>query len=103
MAVLYRTTGFQEEVHPADGKAFSLRELQTLVGGYIEVVPTTDGRLMVVDEEGSLRGKAVNHVATTHYLYRGHDVITGECLVATAEELGEDGREEEELEELDEE
>lgn len=89
MATLIRTNGFQEEVHPANGKSFTLREVQTLIGGYIEIVHTKDGKLLVVDEEGKLKNKPINHVATTFYRYAFHDTIVGEALIGTPEELGE--------------
>ncbi len=44
----------------------SLEELQGAVGGYIEVVqiPAMRGVLMIVDEEGRMKGKAVNAIAS---------------------------------------
>lgn len=44
----------------------SLEELQGAVGGYIEVVqiPAMSGVLMIVDEEGRMKGKAVNAIAS---------------------------------------
>lgn len=87
MATLFRTNGIQEEVLPTTGRAFTLAELQTLVGGYIEIVYTHDGKVMVVDEEGKLKGKALNYVATTHYRFGRHDPLVGEVLVGTIVEM----------------
>lgn len=94
MATLYWTTGFQEEVKPPNGTAFTLEEMQTLVGGFIEIVPTIGHGLMVIDEEGKLKGKALNHVATTHYLYGSHDPVVGVALIGTPKELGQNADEE---------
>ncbi len=54
-------------VHPADGKKFTLEELQGYVGGYIELVrlPRGNGRAtMYANEEGLLFGLAVNTEAS---------------------------------------
>ena len=42
--VLYRTDGRVETVYPHDGRKFTLEELQSFVGGYIEKVPGTQRR-----------------------------------------------------------
>ena len=88
MATLYRTTGFQEQILPLNHVSFSLEEMQTLVGGYIQMAFTHDGKVIVLDEEGKLKGKAVNHVATTHYRFGSHDHIVGEALVGSPSEMG---------------
>lgn len=90
MARLYRTTGYQEEVRPGNNVSFTLTELQALVGGYIETVFIHDGNVMVLDEEGKRKGKPVNHVATTHYLYPYGitSVVVGEAVVGTLREMG---------------
>jgi len=88
MATLFRTTGHQEEIHPLNGTTFSLEEMQTLVGGYIQMIWTHDGQIMMVDEEGKLKGKPINHVATTHYRFGVYDPCVGEVLVGTPLEMG---------------
>lgn len=44
----------------------SLEELQRAVGGYIDLVrtPTLPGHIMVVDDEGIIKGKHLNQRAT---------------------------------------
>lgn len=37
-----------------------LSKSQTLVGGYIETVPVDEGMMLMVNEEGKLRGMAAN-------------------------------------------
>ena len=61
------------------GKAWSLEEMQEIVGGWIEIVPTLDGRLMILNEEGKLDGLPANSKATA--LFGDHDVIVGTVLV----------------------
>lgn len=58
---------------------FSLKELQDLVGGYIEMVPLDDG-LLVVDEDGKLREKPIN-VGASRLLRAGYsDWVAGDAV-----------------------
>lgn len=63
MARLIKADGTESEVHP-QGKKWTLAEMQGLVGGYIEYMPGIKIR-MVMDEEGKLKNKPINQVATT--------------------------------------
>ena len=58
MATIIKTDGTKQNIEPKDGKTFSLKELQEAVGGYIELVPLNDGKLLVCDEEGKLKANA---------------------------------------------
>jgi hypothetical protein len=86
MATLYRANGIKEEIRPA-GSSFTLAELQTLVGGYIEIVHAKDGTMIVVDEEGKLKNKSINLLATELYQYGDHDPICGDAVTGTRLEL----------------
>lgn len=57
---------------------FKLEALQSFVGGYIEIIPTKDGRLMVINEEGRLKNLSYNMTATDLVEY---DLIVGDVLV----------------------
>ncbi len=81
MATLYRTDGTVETLQPPATGHWSLEELQTLVGGYIEVVRTTDLRFMVLDEEGKLKHKPLNVAATRLYQHGRHDPVVGDAIV----------------------
>ena len=89
MAHIIKTTGEVVEVSPKNGKDFSLEELKAIVGGWIEVVSLHDGRLIVCDEEGKLKGKDRNHKATD--LYRltllTNDFLVGDVLVCNDNEI----------------
>ncbi len=76
MARLLRADNTETIVHPAK-KKWTLLELQTLVGGYIEIMPGVPFQ-MIMDEEGRLKQKPVNMAATT---------IVREALLATKQEL----------------
>lgn len=53
MAVLIKANGEKTEVHPEDGRYFSLYEMYTLLNcNLIDIINLDDGRLMVCDDEG---------------------------------------------------
>jgi hypothetical protein len=67
---------------PANGKLFTLPELQKIVGGYIEIAQTDSALMMVLNEEGKLMGLPVNVIASALYRYRSTDHIVGNVLLA---------------------
>lgn len=72
MAILIKADSLQgQHVCPKEGNVFSLEELQGYVGGYIELAPhvigedsSVEGLLIVVDEEGRLKNKPLNVMAS---------------------------------------
>ena len=70
-------------VREAPQGPIGLEHLQKLVGGYIEVVPTKldDDIVMVVDEEGKLKGKEYNRVATEASSFGAFDPIVGSGVI----------------------
>jgi hypothetical protein len=81
MATFLRTSGESEALSPANGVNWSLEELQTLVGGYIEVARTLDGKYMILDELGKLKHKPLNIAATRVYQHGRHDPIVGDVVI----------------------
>lgn len=66
----------------------SLETLQGVVGGYIQVVTSKDGKSdIVMDEDGKNKGKGINHLATEMWLGKDRtkwgDVIVGDVAVCT--------------------
>lgn len=87
-AFLLKSDGSQSQVKPTNGTDFTLEELQGFVGGYIEVVRSAlDGMILIVDEEGKLKGKPVNETATRfmHKQFSGIDCVAGDALCTPAE------------------
>jgi hypothetical protein len=81
-SILYCTDGTQKTVMPENKKNFTLKELQSFVGGYAEMVFLNDSRLMVVDAEGKLDELPVNVRATEIIRSYGiTDTIVGNALV----------------------
>lgn len=86
-----RADGTQEEIMPANGKSFTLEELQKAVGGRIEILEAKDRRSLVCYEESKLDGQPINEKATMLWKYgslnpgnwilRTHDFIAGDVLV----------------------
>ncbi len=64
MAKLYEVGCTVKEVQPKDGKKFTLKEAQSLVGGYVELVHLDGDNILLCDEEGLLKEKPVNQEAS---------------------------------------
>lgn len=83
MATIIRVTGEEEEVSLG---ADSLVDLQKIVGGFIEIVYLPDKRIMVIDEDGKLKGKPINKKAPEMYAPQW-DTIVGDVVVCTKQEF----------------
>jgi hypothetical protein len=64
MAKILKIDGSEELLEPKNGRKFSLEELQGVVGGYIQLIELDDNRMLVVNEEGQLKGLKVNKIAS---------------------------------------
>lgn len=64
MAKLYNIGCSVDDVRANDGKKFSLEEAQALVDGYVELVHLDDDNILLCDEEGLLKHKPINTLAT---------------------------------------
>ena len=87
-----------QHVSPANGRAFTLEEMQKFVGGLIEALPLSNGLVVWLNEEGKLRDLPYNAPADmmAHRLsgIAIHDHIVGNVLVASRKETGDDEEEE---------
>lgn len=87
--VIYRVSGKTEYVNPKDNKHFSLKELQGIVGGYIEIVSLPNSMIMVINENG-LSPKKVNEKASfiANAMTRGSiNAIYGDVLVCDSSKV----------------
>ena len=76
-----------EDYTPRNGKTFALTEMQEIIGGYVEPIRLNDGRMIIVDEDGKSKEKAVN-IPATNILRRDHyttDYIVGTAIVCDAD------------------
>ena len=68
-------------IKPMNGRCYTLLELQQLVDGNIELVDLGK-KYLVLDEEGKLKGKEVNLIATGWLQQEGiHDFAVGTALL----------------------
>ena len=70
---------------PTEGKVFRLKQLQEIVGGYIEIIqlPKKE-KLMVLNEEGKLEGLPQNQLAQQIWdeeFGKDTDFIVGNVLI----------------------
>lgn len=84
MATIIRVTG-EEENFTMD-KNTTIEQLREIVGGNIEVVQLHDRKLMLVDEDGKLKGKPINEKATNMYVPM-FDMVAGDVIVCTRKEF----------------
>ena len=86
MAKIIKTNGSIIEVEPKNGTDFQLDEMREIIGGgYIEITQTKNDKLMVVDEEGKLKGFEPNFSATEHHKY--NDLIVGNVLICEPNQI----------------
>lgn len=90
MAQVYNVNGKVTKVQPANGKDYSLQELQAYVGGYIEMVHLSDKQLMVVNEEGKFQFEKnikATKLAHEHHAIYSDDYIAGNVIVCLTKEV----------------
>lgn len=82
MTIYVKADGNYSVVFPANGRKFSLRELQFYVGGNIEMLGGK-GKVFVVNEEGKLKNLPLNPLATEIYLhfFDAEDFLVGNVLL----------------------
>jgi hypothetical protein len=94
MATLLPCGEVPRPIAPADGRTFTLAELQAVVGGYIEAVYLPDRRIMYVNEDGKREQLPYNDAATSIALaaraIHSNDVIVGAAIICTRAETGDD-------------
>ena len=63
----------------------SLKDLQKMVGGYIQIVDV-ENKQIVMDEEGKIKDKPINEEATNLWGV-DYDVIVGDAVVLSGDAL----------------
>lgn len=84
-SIVIRTDNSIEFIKP---KNITLKELQNIVNGYIEVITLPDNGIMIVNEEGAINGSKYNELATTilKYEYNTTSIsnIYGDVLICNS-------------------
>jgi hypothetical protein len=81
MATWYKIGRAPVEVRPANGKKFTLAEMQKLVGGYVERVQLTKRRWLWCDEEGRLKFAPMENIAATNFVRENGTKLTRNTLI----------------------
>ena len=84
--VFIKSNGEEVHVNPSNGSNFSLDELQSYVGGYIEII-SIGNQSLILNEEGKRNDLKVNEKATTMFKnqYGNVDFVVGDVLVCPSE------------------
>lgn len=82
---IIKTDGTVQEIQPKNGKGFKFEELHEYVDGFIEIVRCGRGVLLIVDEEGKLKQKPLNTMATGIFqmLCHTNEVIAGDVVICS--------------------
>lgn len=85
MAKWIKADGNVVEVSPKnEGKCFTLEELKSFVGGWIECISVSPTQVMVINEEGKLLNLPYNAVATEAFrmaFQPTDDFIVGDAIL----------------------
>ena len=86
-SVIFMASGSIKIVDPANGKDFSLEELNEIVDGYIEILHIGD-KLLVCNEEGKLQNLQYKATATCLINAAGiKDYIVGNALFCDKDKI----------------
>ena len=87
-AELIKTNGTIINVSPKNDRDFKLNEMREIIEcDYIQIVETNDKRLMIIDEMGKIHKKELNISATRKYKYGDNDIILGNALIISKDQI----------------
>ncbi len=89
MAEIIKTDGTRTDAVPANGTDFSLKEMQKIVGGLVQIIDLDESKCIVLNEEGKLDDLPFNEEATKLFLsyFRTNDYIVGDVLICDTEQI----------------
>lgn len=91
MSKVIKTNGEVYDCLPTDGKAFTLEEMQGIVGGYIQIITLDEYLVMVLNEDGKYNCKMnqdATEVAQWYDAIHPMDYISGDVLVTQSKFIG---------------
>ena len=81
MGTLYYPDGRTEEVSPENGRDYQSEELHRLLDcDMIDLIPTRDGHIMVIDDDGKISKKPRNEAATALIAFKTPAEIAQQML-----------------------
>lgn len=79
--VLVTSTGGMKAIMPMNGRHYSLQEMQSYVGEYRKTLKVGQ-KVLIMDEDGKLKGKMPNRIATGWLLQEGiNDYVCGDVML----------------------
>ena len=86
MATLFKTNGEKVYITPKNKKNFTLKELQTHVGGFVEQIPAGECHVLYVNEDGRLLNLQLNRKASELVKQFGYTPIVGDAVYCEEKE-----------------
>ncbi len=89
MSLLLDPDGTGTPISPHDGERFTLEELQTLVGGDIDLMRTNTGEdtVLVINAVSEYKDLVPNDQATRLWLYSSHGRLFGRVVLCSRQAL----------------
>ena len=84
MATIIKINGETENIEPENGKIFTLKELQQVVNGLIEIVYLNEDKLMIVDEEGLLKSNPMINREASNI---ANQPIVGQVIIINRDQI----------------
>jgi len=81
MAKILYTNG---EIKNVENNELTIEFMQKVVGGYIEIVPVSNGEYIICNEDGKLTGLPINQKASNIYQI---GIIAGDVIFAKKNEI----------------
>lgn len=89
MAEIIKTDGTRTATAPANGEYFTLEEMQSAVGGLVEIIRLDDEQSMLINEEGKLLRLPYNAEADKiiHRHFNTIDNIVGDVMICNEKQI----------------
>lgn len=83
-ATLLKAIGETVEISPVNGNCFTLKEVQSLVNGYVQVIDLCSNKIMIINEEGKFHfglNVEATRLALMNRAIFPNDYIAGDAIV----------------------
>lgn len=86
--ILIKENGLQANIEPKNGTDFTLEELQSAVGGLIDIIRLSQGKIFVINDEGKImfgRNNVATIIAKVDRAIFPDDYIAGDVILCDSE------------------